>query len=107
MSISTVPKELSLLFHHSVIFGKSQPILRKNSKKEGEKMKKLAVMVYEIQEKDIDYIPEGFPVLVWDTNENTLKLARKGVDPLPPLKSRRYKCLLYKEPPAVLKPAAV
>ena len=32
-------------------------------------MKKLAVMVYEIREKVLDYIPEGFPVLVWDMTE--------------------------------------
>lgn len=68
-------------------------------------MKKLAVMVYEIQEKDLPLIPEGFPVLVWDMNENTLRIARKGVDPLPPLNSRSYKCLLYKEPPALIKKA--
>ena len=50
-------------------------------------------------------IPEGFPVLIWDIKENTIKLARKGVDPLPPLKSSSHKCLLYKEPPALSKKA--
>ena len=80
------------------------PFRKKEFSKE-KNMKKLAVMVYEVQEKDLPLIPEGFPVLIWDIKENTIKLARKGVDPLPPLKRSSHKCLLYKEPPALSKKA--
>ena len=63
-------------------------------------MKRLCVSLYELQEKDLDFILDGFPVLVYDKHNDVLKIVNKGIGELPNIKSRRYKCFLYKEPPA-------
>lgn len=63
-------------------------------------MKKLTVMLWEIEDKDLKAIPEGWPILVYDTLYETIDVRRNVKHALPSGKNKRYVRLMYKEPPA-------
>lgn len=70
-------------------------------------MKRLSVMLWEIEDKDLETIPEGWPILVYDTLYESIDVRRNVKGKLPSGKNKRYVRLMYKLPPAVAKPAAV
>ena len=62
-------------------------------------MKKLTVMLWEIEDKDLEAIPEGWPILVYDTLYETIETRRNVKGKLPSGRNKRYVRLMYKEPP--------
>ena len=63
-------------------------------------MKKLTVMLWEIEDKDLEAIPDGWPILVYDTLYETIEVRHKEKGKLPSGKNKCYVRLMYKEPPA-------
>lgn len=70
-------------------------------------MKRLSVMLWEIEDKDLETLPEGWPILVYDTLYDTIETRRNVKRDLPSGKNKRYVRLMYKLPPAVGKAASV
>ena len=68
-------------------------------------MKRLSVMLWEIEDKDLETLPEGWPILVYDTLYETIETRRNVKRDLPSGKNKRYVRLMYKLPPAVGKAA--
>lgn len=63
-------------------------------------MKRLSVMLWEIEDKGLKAIPEGWPILVYDTLYETIETRRNVKRDLPSGKNKRYVRLMYKLPPA-------
>lgn len=59
-------------------------------------MKPVSVLLWELDEKDIRTLPDGFPVLRYDTLTESVTALYAGVTRA--LKDKRYVYLLYKIP---------
>lgn len=62
-------------------------------------MKPISVLLWELSDKDISTLPEGFPVLRYDTLTGSLVLLHAGVSRY--LKDKRYVHLIYRLPSVI------
>ena len=59
-------------------------------------MKTISVLLWELDEKDIAALPDGFPVLRYDKLTQTITVLHAGISRY--LKGDRYIHLLYRQP---------
>ena len=59
-------------------------------------MKTISILLWELDEKDIAALPEGFPVLRYDKLTQTITVLHAGISRY--LKGDRYIHLLYRQP---------
>lgn len=59
-------------------------------------MKTISILLWELDEKDIAALPEGFPVLRYDRLTETITVLHAGISRY--LKGDRYIHLLYRQP---------
>ena len=62
-------------------------------------MKPVSVLLWELNEKDITTLPDGFPVLRYDTLTENLSVLHVGAIRF--LKDKRYVYLLYRLPSVI------
>lgn len=62
-------------------------------------MKPVSVLLWELSEKDIKTLPDGFPVLRYDTLTENLSVLHVGAIRF--LKDKRYVYLLYRLPSVI------
>ena len=62
-------------------------------------MKPVSVLLWELNEKDITTLPDGFPVLRYDTLTESLALLHAGMSRY--LKDKRYVYLVYRLPSVI------
>lgn len=62
-------------------------------------MKPVSVLLWELSEKDIKTLPDGFPVLRYDTLTESLTVLHVGAIRF--LKDKRYVYLLYRLPSVI------
>ena len=62
-------------------------------------MKPVSVLLWELSEKDMTTLPEGFPVLRYDTLTESLTVLHAGMSRY--LKDKRYVYLLYRLPSVI------
>lgn len=63
-------------------------------------MKPVSALLWELSEKDIKTLPDGFPVLRYDTLTENLSVLHVGAIRF--LKDKRYVYLLYRLPSVIL-----
>ena len=62
-------------------------------------MKPVSVLLWELSEKDMTTLPEGFPVLRYDTLTESLTVLHAGMSRY--LKDKRYVYLVYRLPSVI------
>ena len=62
-------------------------------------MKPVSVLVWELSEKDITTLPEGFPILWYDKLTESLTVLHAGMSRY--LKDKRYVYLVYRLPSVI------